>query len=69
MKRISFLDSHTGGEPTRLIEDASSLDLGSGSVADQLSQLKTNHDIVPLAGSQRTARLGCSYRRVACPAI
>ena len=44
MKRISFLDSHTGGEPTRLIEDASSLDLGSGSVADKLSQLKTNHD-------------------------
>jgi 4-hydroxyproline epimerase len=44
MKRISFLDSHTGGEPTRLIEDASSLDLGSGSVAEKLSQLKTNHD-------------------------
>jgi 4-hydroxyproline epimerase len=44
MKRISFLDSHTGGEPTRLIEDASSLDLGSGSVADKLSRLKTNHD-------------------------
>ena len=45
MKRISFLDSHTGGEPTRLIEDASSLDLGSGSVADKLSQLKMNHDV------------------------
>jgi len=44
MKRISFLDSHTGGEPTRLIEDASSLDLGSGSVAEKLSRLKTNHD-------------------------
>lgn len=45
MKRISFLDSHTGGEPTRLIEDASFLDLGSGSVADKLSQLKTNHGL------------------------
>jgi 4-hydroxyproline epimerase len=44
MKRISFLDSHTGGEPTRLIEDASSLDLGSGFVADKLSRLKTNYD-------------------------
>jgi 4-hydroxyproline epimerase len=44
MQRISFLDSHTGGEPTRLIEDASSLDLGTGSVADKLSILKTNHD-------------------------
>ncbi|HUH98828.1 MAG TPA: proline racemase family protein [Anaerolineales bacterium] len=45
MKRISFLDSHTGGEPTRLIEDASSLDLGSGSVAEKLSQLRTKHDM------------------------
>ena len=45
MKRISYLDSHTGGEPTRLIEDTSSLDLGSGSVAEKLSRLKTNHDV------------------------
>ncbi len=44
MKRISFLDSHTGGEPTRLIADAASLDLGSGSVADKLTNLKTDHD-------------------------
>jgi len=44
MQRIAFLDSHTGGEPTRLIADASFLDLGSGSVPDQLSQLKTHHD-------------------------
>src|SRR5271169_6284358 len=44
MNRISFLDSHTGGEPTRLIEDAASLDLGSGSVAEKLSRLKTNQD-------------------------
>ena len=44
MKRISFLDSHTGGEPTRLIADTSLLDLGSGSVADRLSRLKADHD-------------------------
>ena len=44
MRRISFLDSHTGGEPTRLIEAASSFDIGSGSVAEKLSRLKTNHD-------------------------
>ena len=44
MKRISFLDSHTGGEPTRLIVNASFLDLGPGSVADKLFRLKTNHD-------------------------
>jgi 4-hydroxyproline epimerase len=44
MKRISFLDSHTGGEPTRLIEEAAYLELDSGSVAEKLSELKTNHD-------------------------
>jgi 4-hydroxyproline epimerase len=43
MKRIPFLDSHTGGEPTRLIETPP-FDLGTGSVADKLSTLKKNHD-------------------------
>lgn len=43
MKRIAFLDSHTGGEPTRLIlEGAPSL--GSGTVAQQLAILKTDFD-------------------------
>ena len=44
MKKIAFLDSHTGGEPTRLIEDTAYLELGSGSVAEKLSKLKTDHD-------------------------
>ncbi|MEN9564584.1 MAG: hypothetical protein RIR73_2828 [Chloroflexota bacterium] len=43
MKRIPFLDSHTGGEPTRLITSLP-FDLGTGSVADKLSTLKTKHD-------------------------
>ena len=43
MKRIPFLDSHTGGEPTRLIE-ALPFDLGTGSVAEKLSRLKADHD-------------------------
>lgn len=43
MKRIPFLDSHTGGEPTRLIT-ALPFDLGTGSVADKLSTLKAHHD-------------------------
>ncbi len=43
MKQIPFLDSHTGGEPTRLIT-ALPFDLGTGSVADKLSALKKNHD-------------------------
>ncbi|WKZ37310.1 MAG: proline racemase family protein [Anaerolineales bacterium] len=43
MKRIPYLDSHTGGEPTRLIT-ALPFDLGTGSVADKCSTLKKNHD-------------------------
>lgn len=43
MKRIPFLDSHTGGEPTRLISEGFP-SLGRGSVAEQLSALEKNHD-------------------------
>ncbi len=43
MKKIPYLDSHTGGEPTRLITSLP-FDLGTGSVADKLSTLKKNHD-------------------------
>jgi len=43
MKRIPYLDSHTGGEPTRLITSLP-FDLGTDSVADKLSTLKKNHD-------------------------
>ena len=43
MKQIPFLDSHTGGEPTRLITSLP-FELGTGSVADKLSTLKKDHD-------------------------
>jgi 4-hydroxyproline epimerase len=43
MIRIPYLDSHTGGEPTRLITSLP-FDLGTGSVADKLSTLKAHHD-------------------------
>ncbi|GAB4493954.1 MAG: 4-hydroxyproline epimerase [Anaerolineales bacterium] len=43
MKRIPFLDSHTGGEPTRLISE-NIPDLGAGSVAEKLSRLQANFD-------------------------
>ena len=43
MKRIPYLDTHTGGEPTRLITSLP-FDLGTGSVADKLSTLKKDHD-------------------------
>ena len=43
MKRISFIDSHTGGEPTRLVT-AGGPDLGSGSLTERLARLRAEHD-------------------------
>ena len=43
MKRIPFLDSHTGGEPTRLVESGAP-DLGAGTVTSKLARLKSEHD-------------------------
>lgn len=43
MKRISILDSHTGGEPTRLVLDGFP-DLGTGSIAERRTLLARQHD-------------------------
>jgi len=43
MKRISVIDSHTGGEPTRLVIGGFP-SLGGGSVAQQLEVLRRDHD-------------------------
>lgn len=43
MRRIPYLDSHTGGEPTRLILELP-FDLGTGPVSEKLSRLKKSHD-------------------------
>ncbi|MBI3904134.1 MAG: proline racemase family protein [Pseudomonas fluorescens] len=43
MKRISVIDSHTGGEPTRLVT-AGFPDLGTGSMAERRKLLGEQHD-------------------------
>ncbi|MES2322886.1 MAG: proline racemase family protein [Pseudomonadota bacterium] len=43
MKTISIIDSHTGGEPTRLIVDGGP-DLGSGPLADRLARFRDQFD-------------------------
>ena len=43
MKRIQILDSHTGGEPTRLVIDGFP-DLGTGSMAERRALLAQEHD-------------------------
>jgi 4-hydroxyproline epimerase len=41
--RLPVIDSHTAGEPTRLVLEGVP-DLGGGSVADQLTVLRSRHD-------------------------
>lgn len=43
IRRISILDSHTGGEPTRLVL-AGGPDLGSGPLSDRLRCFQNQHD-------------------------
>lgn len=43
MQRISVIDSHTGGEPTRVVVDGGP-DLGSGSVADRARVFREKND-------------------------
>jgi 4-hydroxyproline epimerase len=43
MKKIHVIDSHTGGEPTRLVITGAP-DLGAGSMAERLAIFKTQHD-------------------------
>ena len=43
MKTISIIDSHTGGEPTRLVTDGGP-DLGTGPLSERLALLKREHD-------------------------
>jgi 4-hydroxyproline epimerase len=43
MEKISVVDSHTGGEPTRVVVDGAP-DLGSGSMAERMAAFKLHHD-------------------------
>jgi 4-hydroxyproline epimerase len=43
MHRIRVIDSHTGGEPTRVVIDGGP-DLGAGSLAERRERFRTEHD-------------------------
>ena len=45
LKSLRVIDSHTGGEPTRLVIDGTP-DLGTGSMRDRLALLRDQHDWV-----------------------
>ena len=43
MTQIEYIDSHTGGEPTRVVHNGAP-DSGSGSMVDRLEIMKAEHD-------------------------
>ncbi|MGB6115767.1 MAG: proline racemase family protein, partial [Comamonas sp.] len=43
MRQIHIIDSHTGGEPTRLVMDGFP-NLGAGSMAERRARLAREHD-------------------------
>ena len=43
MTQIEYIDSHTGGEPTRVVHTGAP-ELGAGSMAERLEILKADHD-------------------------
>ena len=43
MRRLRIVDSHTAGEPTRLVLEGGP-DLGDGTIADRLAVFRTRHD-------------------------
>ena len=43
MKRVRVIDSHTGGEPTRVVIEGGP-ELGRGSVAERLKIFREHHD-------------------------
>lgn len=43
MRRVKVIDSHTGGEPTRVVIEGGP-DLGHGSLAERLERFKKEHD-------------------------
>ena len=48
MKTISVIDSHTGGEPTRIIVEGGP-DLGNGTIADQANRFENEFDYIRTA--------------------
>src|SRR5438046_2528891 len=43
IQRVRIIDSHTGGEPTRLVLSGGP-DLGSGAIADRLKRFRSDYD-------------------------
>ena len=58
MQEIRVIDSHTAGEPTRLVLDGGPA-LGSGPLEERAARLPRGVRRLPFGHRQRAARFGC----------
>src|SRR5260370_15549000 len=54
--RVGIIDSHTGGEPTRIVLSGGP-ELGNGSVADKLAFFRDHHDEFRSRSEEHTSEL------------
>jgi len=64
MKTLNVIDSHTGGEPTRLVVSGGP-DLGNGTLAERLEVFRTRFDDWRAGIGHRAARFGRGGGRAA----
>ena len=60
MRRIQVVDSHTGGEPTRVVVSGGP-DLGRGPMAERLAAFRDRHDDFRSAVVNEPRRAGFAY--------
>ena len=65
MKTLNIIDSHTGGEPTRLVVSGGP-DLGSGTLAERLDVFRTRFRRLARRHRHRAARLGRAWSARCC---
>ncbi len=61
--RLTVVDSHTGGEPTRVVISGGP-DLGDGPLAVRVERFRAAFGSLSVGDRQRTSRLGCGRGRV-----
>ena len=68
MKRLSIIDSHTGGEPTRIVI-AGGPDLGNGAMASRLARLRDEHDWLRAAAVNEPRGSDVMVGALLCPPL
>ena len=68
IERIAYIDSHTAGEPTRLVLDGGP-DLGSGTLAERTALFRLRHDAFRAAVVQEPRGSAVMVGALLCPPV